>query len=144
MVTVAEEAGRWPQAAPQLCSCWQSMVELLFSRLEKQHTPTTLVVAALRVSYFSYCEVYRALEQLPTVRCFLALHQVQSGCFPPTILTGKLDQEPAAGIQETDCVPTFLQSSLFKMQALLADMLRGRQLGMGLSFLFTGKPSVFN
>ena len=98
MVTVAEEAGRWPQAAPQLCSCWLrvvwcgvvmlmlaecGVVELLFSRLEKQHTPTTLVVAALLVSYFSYCEVYRVLEPLPTVWCFLALHLVQSCCFPP-------------------------------------------------------------
>ena len=144
MVTVAEEAGRWPQAAPQLCSCWQSMVQLLFSSLEKQHTPTTLVVAALRVSYFSYCEVFRALQQLRTVRCFLALHQVQSGCFPPRDHShGKARPRGSRRYtRETDCVPTFLQSSLFKMQALLADMLRGRQLGMGLSFLFTGKPSV--
>ena len=117
MLMLAACGGVW-------CGVECGVVELLFSRMEKQHTTTTLVVAALLVSYFSYCEVYRVLEPLPTVWCFLALHLVQSGCFPPTILTGKLDQEAAAGVQETDCVPTFLQSSLFTMQALLADMLR--------------------
>ena len=118
MLMLAACGGVW-------CGVECGVVELLFSRMEKQHTTTTLVVAALLVSYFSYCEVYRVLEQLPTVWCFLALHLVQSCCFPPRDHShGKARPRGSRSIQETDCVPTFLQSSLFTMQALLADMLR--------------------